>query len=165
MVRNSAGGSYAKKWRGSWLGSSEQTGRGSQVLCLLSCVSPFRRIGDRSTTCTLAVAEELYGGNNTEGVILGTRYIFPPAFRHHPLVDKAFEIMTYCARHRPLADHLHEYIPVCATIEPMINCFRYACCFSLQQNVQAVQTTGTTEMATNRGESSVVLLVSALSTS
>ncbi|PHJ18888.1 gmc oxidoreductase [Cystoisospora suis] len=82
------------------------------------------KIGDRSTKCTLAVAEELYGGNNTEGVILGTRYIFPPAFRHHPLVDKAFEIMTYCARHRPLVSHMREYLPICATIEPLINCFR-----------------------------------------
>ncbi|CBZ51538.1 hypothetical protein NCLIV_013310 [Neospora caninum Liverpool] len=81
-------------------------------------------IGDRSLKCTLAVAEELYGGNTTEGVILGTRYIFPPAFRHHPLADKAFEIMTYCARHRPLIEHMHDYLPICATIEPMINCFR-----------------------------------------
>ncbi|PFH36504.1 GMC oxidoreductase [Besnoitia besnoiti] len=82
------------------------------------------KIGDRSLKCTLAVAEELYGGNITEGVILGTRYIFPPAFRHHPLVDKAFEIMTYCARHRPLVEHMHDYLPICATIEPMVNCFR-----------------------------------------
>ncbi|KYK68766.1 GMC oxidoreductase [Toxoplasma gondii TgCatPRC2] len=82
------------------------------------------RIGDRSLKCTLAVVEELYGGNTTEGVILASRYIFPPAFRHHPLADKAFEIMTYCARHRPLTEHMRDYLPVCATIEPMINCFR-----------------------------------------
>eukprot|EP00070_Physeter_catodon_P037210 XP_028344104.1 uncharacterized protein LOC112062824 [Physeter catodon] len=89
------------------------------------CSAEHYSIGKRTLTCSLIVAEETSGGRSQEGVVLASRFIFPPALRNDPFVDVLFEILGACGDYKaPYGVPVFQ--PLCAIVMPVIKCFRKA---------------------------------------